>query len=250
MPNRSFKIARLVAISFTLMVLSVLGTAAAIPGPQRALAPGLFGLTQIDQSTFIDATTKADEAKSLIIKANSTLKAFFGELKSSPKIVICTQESCFDRFGGGPRGITYGYDLIKIGPKGFNEMIITHELFHGELHKRMGRFGMVKPKFPAWFNEGLATIISNDNRYRTKFTPDELAWIRNANNYWGDWGNRISERGWRDTYGAARAAVLALQNEIGQKGLLQLIDLVTIDDLEFEAAITKVRTQTLSTSQS
>jgi hypothetical protein len=127
--------------------------------------------------------------------------------------------------------------LVKIAPNGFNPMIITHELFHAELHKRMGLFGMLKPVIPVWFNEGMATLISKDPRYKPTYSDEEIAWIRTAQSYFGDWGDHIKERGWKDTYGSAMAAVKKIEKQRGVGALRQIIDRVTVERQTFEQAL-------------
>lgn len=51
-----------------------------------------------------------------------------------------------------------GYYVV-IGPDGFNEDVIAHELLHSELRTRLKN----KDKVPEWFDEGLATVV--DHRY-------------------------------------------------------------------------------------
>lgn len=54
---------------------------------------------------------------------------------------------------------TYWGHYIVIGPDGFNEDVLVHELLHSELRTRLKN----KDKVPVWFDEGLATVV--DHRY-------------------------------------------------------------------------------------
>lgn len=230
------------SVAITLLLLAAIGAAAAIPGSHRALAPEFYGLKQMDHNVFIDSTIEADKAIKIIDVSKQTLNQFFGELQSAPRIIICSKQDCAQRFGANrfgesPRGITYGFILVKIAPKGFNPMIITHELFHAELHKRMGLFGMVEPVIPVWFNEGVATLISKDQRYKPTYSDEEIEWIKNAQSYFGDWGDHIKERGWKDTYGSAMAAVKNIEAQKGAGALRKIIDRVTLEGQTFEGAL-------------
>ncbi len=43
--------------------------------------------------------------------------------------------------------------------------ILLHEFSHVELHARVGLWGMLTGAIPAWFDEGLAVLVSQDQRY-------------------------------------------------------------------------------------
>jgi hypothetical protein len=51
---------------------------------------------------------------------------------------------------------------LMLSPAGANETIATHELSHGEFHRRLGS---ARSKVPQWFDEGLAVLVSEDGRY-------------------------------------------------------------------------------------
>jgi hypothetical protein len=58
-----------------------------------------------------------------------------------------------------------GYAVIRFSPRGLSRVIITHELTHVEVHERIGFLNHMRGAFPAWFDEGLAVLLSDDPRY-------------------------------------------------------------------------------------
>lgn len=61
-------------------------------------------------------------------------------------------------------GLAYGKALVLIGALAWQnanpETIITHELLHAELHKSLTLRDISVPRFPMWFDEGLASWIA------------------------------------------------------------------------------------------
>ena len=203
--------------------------AAAIPGPQRMLAPGVYGLTRISEGVFTDDPTRAQIQLLLIAKAERTVGRFFGELKASPRYILCTRLECDSIFGGnGSIAQAYGWSAIKIPPKAFSELdvgeiLLTHERMHTELVHRWGATALWDEKFPSWFNEGLATFISSDTRVRFDHGQNDKEWIRGSRTFW-DWGGFVKARGWRDAYGAAASIVAGIDARAGKDGIRTVID--------------------------
>src|SRR5215471_1911382 len=59
----------------------------------------------------------------------------------------------------------YGTTFIRLSPRGLDQTILAHEFSHVELHARIGQFRLLMRAIPAWFDEGLAVIVSDDARY-------------------------------------------------------------------------------------
>ena len=71
----------------------------------------------------------------------------------------------------------------------------------------MGLTDLWDQRIPAWFDEGLATIISGDTRIASDISRAELARIQQAQSF-ADWGAAIDDLGgWQRSYGAAAEAV-------------------------------------------
>lgn len=207
--------------ALALIALSAGAAYAALPGAHRALTPALFNVPSIEDSIYTDAPERREEFLTLLKEARSRSEAFFGPLQRSPRIIFCTTERCADTFGLKPLGITYGRHLILLGPKGVNEMILTHELAHVQLHSSLGVQDIFTPRIPAWFNEGLASYLANDPRLTT-YEPSEARWITQAQSF-RDWGRLHQEHAWQDTYGAAKSLVVDIHARIGDDGLRELI---------------------------
>lgn len=166
-------------ISISLCALAIVAYTA-FPGWHRALTPTLFGMHKIAPNIYSDAPDKSKPHLALISAARTQASDFFGPLQTNPRYILCTTDRCTKRFGLRTRGLNLGYHLILIGPKGINASIITHEIAHSELHRTMGLRDMTKPKFPSWFDEGLASYISNDTRLSFVGDPH---WIKSVRNF-------------------------------------------------------------------
>lgn len=204
------------------------------PGPHRAVTPGLFGMAQPAPNLYIDAPEAAPAVLAMIAEAERVTAAFFGALRADPTYVVCTTQACRDGFGIRPKGLSLGYQLILLAPTGLDQTIVTHERIHAELHRFMGLRDLIDPRFPAWFDEGLASHISGDTRLNRPANPRDADWIKSARTF-RDWGRLHRDGGhhWRDTYGAAATLVAEIEGRLGRDGLLALIHRVAAGaDLE------------------
>lgn len=114
-----------------------------------------------------------DDARSRLVATISAARArvatFYGGASREPIVLACTSETCDRRLGGlGARATTYstvGLSVVRLSPRGLDPVIITHELAHVALHGRIGMWKLMRGVVAAWFDEGLAVIISDDARY-------------------------------------------------------------------------------------
>ena len=195
---------------FRIIVLLIVGTSAAayaLPGPHQSLFPRSNNLVEIAPNIYTDSKDRSEEFTEMLRKSWETVDEFFVERRSNPRIVICTKPECEKRVFNreGPRGIAYGYSLIILAAKGANETILTHELSHTELKRRMKPLDYFAQRFPGWFDEGLAVWLSGDDR----FTDPGLAArerMLQVKSFRG-WGDAIKDIGWKDAYGASEALV-------------------------------------------
>ncbi len=220
------------AILAALLIFAALAIAA-IPSPYRAFVPESYGLTQISTTLYLDVPAEADRVAALIAKAEANTKAFFGDLQTDPVWVICTADPCKAAFDMRANGMTFGTHLIVVGPKGVSEMILTHERVHSELHRHLDLTDVWKPRFPAWFDEGLAAYLSGDARLRQPRDARDADWIRAARRLW-DWNAMRSQADWRDRYGAAARLVAEIEEIAGTDGLRALITRVGADGADFD----------------
>jgi hypothetical protein len=218
------------AYLITLFIFASIGiAAAAIPGPQRMIAPSWFGLSEVAPNVFSDDPSKAKQQLAFIDQSNQTVSAFFGDLQSTPRIIFCTTMKCEQTFGkNGSVAVAYGWHFIHIPPRAFidpivGQVLVTHEHVHIELVKRWGWTALYDEKIPSWFNEGLASLLSQDSRIRYNHNQAERGWIKQSTSFW-EWGNFATKEKWRSAYGSAASEVKLLQDKLGNDGLLTLIN--------------------------
>lgn len=229
------KIRRYILHSLAL-VLAMCGiAAAAIPGPQRAFAPTLYGLSEISPNVFTDDVSQKDKWLDIEASANERTEGFFGTLLSNPRYILCSHLACEHSFGkNGNVAQSYGWSLIHIPPKALENrsvgvILMSHERVHAELTYRWGASAIWDGKIPSWFNEGLATMVSQDYRVRSfygqlpAYSKEDRNWIEGSKYFW-DWNRFVGERGWHTAYGAAGEKVAQMQARVGQAGLRRLMD--------------------------
>ncbi len=98
----------------------------------------------------------------MVAAARSKVLDHFGEINSSPDIFACSSNACYQRLGGTTsRAKAFGGSKILLSPRGITAPLIAHEWSHAELYDRLGGYPELK-KVPAWFNEGLAVVVSDE----------------------------------------------------------------------------------------
>jgi hypothetical protein len=114
------------------------------------------------------------DLRKTMLAAEMPVAAFFGSVSPRRLILVCGAEECETRLKGWleesarVRAFTYdagGYPVLRFSPRGLSTTTIAHELTHLEVHERIGFFKHMRGIFPAWFDEGLAVLISDDRRY-------------------------------------------------------------------------------------
>jgi hypothetical protein len=161
---------RIVAVSLiglffagAVIVVSVQPTLAAL------VCPSCFGLEQLSGRVFVDAAMPEPLRAQLagaMREADRKVADFYGELKAAPEVLACATDACWRRLGGGgAKGIAYAGAGFRLAPLGLDPIIIAHERSHIELHERLGLAKFMLGAIPAWFDEGLAVVVSEDPRY-------------------------------------------------------------------------------------
>ena len=160
--HHSFIIIALIALS-----LFLIGYYAAPKLGLKGFTPVFFGMKKINENIYSQIqTTDFEETnlKAVVDSAMDSIKVHFGSLKSKPYIIACSDEACYRRFTGErSRGKTFFDFWIVLSPRGRNVMILTHELTHSEVHKRIGFYSTFF-EIPTWLDEGYATWLSHDPR--------------------------------------------------------------------------------------
>ena len=167
---------RVLAIAASIPVVACVCMAAwvvlAMPALAAAACPSCYGFTKLADGIFVDYEMSAAKRSTLlssVSSAKAAITARFGRLSRQPTIVACSTETCDKRLGGkGAKAITYSFpggSVWRVSPRGLNRTIVTHEFAHVEVHARIGVANHITGTVPAWFDEGLAVIISEDDRY-------------------------------------------------------------------------------------
>lgn len=158
----------------TAVVGLVLSAAAANWAPALAAlaCPRCYGLEHAAARIYVDAEMPAEQRRALvssIASAESVVSAFYGKLERRPYILACGQEACDRRLGGrGARATTHStwrLSVLVLSPRGQDRTIVAHELSHVQVHATIGVLNQMRGTLPAWFDEGLAVIVSEDDRY-------------------------------------------------------------------------------------
>jgi hypothetical protein len=206
---------RRVTVAATLVgLLAVISGVAVFSWPMVAAAacPGCYGLRDVGGNVWVENVwaenvgaenvgAEKDDAKvrAAVAGARQRVEYFFGERRSDPRVLICSTQECYRKLGGGQeKGRTVGARIVMISPAGANETIIAHELGHAELHERLGA---QDKSIPQWFDEGVAVLVSQDERYlnpsgdRCKLLLQEAARIADRN--WWDAAAEDADRAYQ-----------------------------------------------------
>ncbi|MBN3785905.1 hypothetical protein [Burkholderia sp. Ac-20353] len=157
------------AVTAATIALGVAGMIYALPSAAAAACPACYGFRQAGTDIYVQKQVgEAEQAAivGMIGEARSRLTDFWGPLKATPRIFVCSDEACFRRMGGGRRRGMSLYDRVAVlSPRGGNVVIAAHELSMNELHHRVGPWAFATGRIPIWFDEGIAMVSSNDLRY-------------------------------------------------------------------------------------
>ena len=143
------------------------------------------GYTQVKDNVYLDNDFNGDSSNvlSMIEEANQRVEAFWGEIKSEPRIIISDNETKLKKMGwtGNPAltttSVFFGaHSYVVISTNGLNIDVVAHELTHAELHYRIHKGKLLnKKRIPVWFDEGVAT----QNDYRENYNDN--AWVNVTN---------------------------------------------------------------------
>lgn len=166
MRKKSHKLwARLLAILTALLVAAGAGVALAYPPLGSTFCPGCYGLTELEESVHTEdglSGAQQERVRQTVRQAHRLVHDFYGTRRSSPAVLACLTERCYERIGGGKeRGIAVLNRSVMLSPRGIDPVIAAHEMSHVELHTRLTSGAEV----PQWFDEGLAVVVADDPRY-------------------------------------------------------------------------------------
>lgn len=139
------------------------------PPAAAAACPACYSLAPVAPGVFVDRDStppKTAHAVETVDEARGRVRRFYGTLESSPRILVCLTEACYQRIGGGgSTGIALLNLTLLLSPRGDQVVIASHEMAHIELHHRLGLIATIERDVPQWFDEGLAALVSDDPRY-------------------------------------------------------------------------------------
>jgi len=147
------------------------------PSGYLEIEPNIFSSPSIN-------SIQSDELLSNINLAKSRINNTFGNMTSSPKVIITATENEAVSFGSNPYGVTHLSALgqcIVLGPEGHNIDVIAHEYTHAEVHHRIGWLNYLL-NVPTWFNEGVATLVDFRKPYLLEnidLTQHEINSVKN-----------------------------------------------------------------------
>jgi hypothetical protein len=137
--------------------------------------------------------------------------------RASPTILFVQSPQALEKYTQknrtGQTYYTFWGHYIVIGPDGFNEDVIAHELMHSELRTRLKN----KDKVPVWFDEGLATVV--DHRYirNENLSLDHINDLRSRDAFYDP--SQVKEN-----YEIAHSEVTRWLGIVGKEGLAELIE--------------------------
>jgi hypothetical protein len=194
------------------------------PAAAAVGCPSCYGFSDLGDGVYVQNDMPSNRravARATVEAARDRVRAFYGDLQSSPRVLICATEACYRPLGGGSRGVTLLDRALILSPRGTDTVIAAHELAHAELHRRIGLSATLGNSVPQWFDEGLAVVVSDDPRYlapgpdRCRAEPgselptSRAAWIETAESagLYARAACRVSR--WLDAHGGA-ASILRL----------------------------------------
>ncbi|WP_285774039.1 LuxR C-terminal-related transcriptional regulator [Microtetraspora sp. NBRC 13810] len=206
---------------------AVAGVAVAFPSVAATTCPGCYGMKQVRPGLYLEPglpAARERQVTEVVDAAGRRVADFYGGRRSSPDILACLTDTCYQKIGGGrERGIAVLNRAVMLSPNGIDPVIAAHEMSHVELHARLGSGA---GPMPQWFDEGLAVVVSGDPRYlkpetagnRCRVSTQEALprtlddWLRTA-------------KADRDTYAKAACRVSRwLQANGGSRAVLELIE--------------------------
>lgn len=159
-------------LAYALVMLAVLGSAAlgfAYPLLPAALCPPCFGLKTLAPEILVQTGTEPARQRALSdlhAQALHHVERELGPLTAAYRVIFCADADCAARLRlSHVAGLTLSTPVgavVYIAPHGARPEILRHELAHVAIHQRSGVLASLNGRLPAWLDEGLAVIVSDD----------------------------------------------------------------------------------------
>ncbi len=164
------------AVWFTVIFVLFVGFILLVARPVAAVGcPWCFGLEKAADGVYVESGMPEDarrHALQLLTQAENRVGRFYGGMQHTPRTLICATPRCFERIGGGGTRVgSLGSVGLLVAPEGTDVVLMSHELSHVELHGRAGLWHMEIGAIPAWFDEGVAVLVSDDPMYLAPARP-------------------------------------------------------------------------------
>jgi hypothetical protein len=227
---------------FGLCLLAAASLVYAFPAIGAVVWPAAYGMEYAGSRVVVDQAMPAPMRAELSHDdqaAMATVGSFYGGFHRQPYLVACSTQTCDRKMGergtdtNGALGATLLVPfapIIRLAPQGISQMVLTHEFSHAELHYRIGYWAEIRGAFPAWFDEGVAVLVSGDARYLNSGTTASQRCARNSDASLPtspfDWGPKAGKD--HMLYADAACRVLQwMQAHDGKAGLLKTLDAVS-----------------------
>lgn len=168
---------------FFIAIIALFIISKANAGPLAAsFCPECFGFKKIENNIYFDANANSEQIEAFKKWSKDSIiqvKEYFPNLESVPRYLVCVSKACDEKMGNiSAKAQTYKNNLIYITSSGFEQKFLAHELSHVAFHEKAGNLLSPSGIYPAWFDEGLAVIISKDERYINPSFEGKNACIR------------------------------------------------------------------------
>lgn len=123
--------------------------------------------TNIYASPALDARQRV-HIRQVIKKAEARVDSFWSGKQANPKVILCGTPQEYEKYcqstegAGCSLGTPWGQSFVILNVQGLNVDVISHEMSHVELFKRLG-WWKTTTEIPQWFNEGTALML--DRRF-------------------------------------------------------------------------------------
>ncbi|MEF2965822.1 hypothetical protein V3851_08275 [Paenibacillus sp. M1] len=211
----------MIVIPFVLIIALAIVYYVMTPQPVNAMLVGFSNMLKYDDHIYMEQSISKETKDRLyqdLEQSKTRLLDYFDEIQSTPTVIFVQSREALERYAQHSTGQTYYMywgNYIVIGPSGFNQDVIAHELMHAELRKRVKNKG----RFPVWFDEGLATLV--DQRI---VGGEEHAKNRNDLDVLKDRSAFYDAKKSGENYKSANYEVNRWYTIVGKTGLNDLID--------------------------
>ncbi|MCE2453659.1 MAG: hypothetical protein J4F48_12765 [Nitrospinae bacterium] len=129
----------------------------------RVLAPEWNGVSCVSEVVCLEDASRYRQAAALYDEAYTFVNTSVGAIENKPRAIFCDTQACFEAFGFNKAAAhTVGVSGIVIGPRGWKDYYLRHEMIHHLQAERLGVFR--RWRSPEWFKEGMAYSLSRDPR--------------------------------------------------------------------------------------